>query len=351
MKLGRLVVLCLTMVVITISISYATVVKAEEQEDEQQQIDVKEIKTSVKELLNEQLENVKNGEKELKTAQKKLDKAEKYMENITFTKAEKAKANSKETKKIIKEIKPLLKDVRKISDLTTFEEVNELLKLLKNEEEQVFYEQKKAKNQELKVRFKKLSKQLQKEEKRLEKISEKQKGFEEMRKKLKEKLNRINSSYNMSMSNRIGFTREELEYLLYNSKLVNEAKNYYGSSIRSKKRLEMIKALSQFIESASKTYKLNEPGYIGIMALETGRFTSRNCILKNNFGGLRGKSGYMSFSSKEEGITRTAYTIRRNMRRGNTLKSINRSYCPGNYGWTKMALSFVREIKSLKKYL
>ena len=152
---------------------------------------------------------------------------------------------------------------------------------------------------------------------------------------IKTKLAGHNPSKTMDMSIPIGFTEEEFTYLLVNARRSN------GKLIIPD--AELAKALAKGITEVASEKPINELFSLSIMSLETGWF--KHFANTNNFGGLKGSKGWLSFSTQEEGIIKTAECQHKNLKGNNTAREVGASYAPpsdGNSRWVGDVLSIMK---------
>lgn len=165
-------------------------------------------------------------------------------------------------------------------------------------------------------------------------LIEQYEAFENMKVTLQATLNTMQISGDMDMSKPIGFTAEQLQYLL----------EQYGL-IRNQ---QVLNTLPTMIVETVKEYPLNELFCVGVMCLETGYFQSALANNKHNYGGLLTSKGYQSFETMEEGMQETIKCIHRNLKGNNTIYEVNVTYCPpktqGDYEWSRLILNIMRKI-------
>ena len=275
-----------------------------------------------------------SSKKKLNSAQAQLKKTEGYTSSIYSKSVKSGKNLLKKSKTTIKNAKTYLTAVKGYLNTytTVYKNYNTLIKKYKNNKDFYTKSTKILKNEcyqnysTVKATYQKIVKQYNSDKASVT-------NFESFLKTLKNKLGKVSTN----MSSVVGFTTKELKYLLSNTAVV-----------KGSKKSQIISALSKYLPQSCKKYKVNEIGAISIMAYETGRFTSPLCIYSNNFGGLMGSHGFMSFSSMESGITNMVKCVRGNMGRGSSLYAINTTYCPGYYGWTTNVELFIKEIKNFK---
>lgn len=81
-----------------------------------------------------------------------------------------------------------------------------------------------------------------------------------------------------------------------------------------------------------------------IMAHESGWGKSALARRKNNFGGLKGPNGWMSFKTKEAGIDYMVQLMSRKYR-GKSLVAMQRTYGGGTAGWASKVAVIKKGIK------
>jgi len=168
------------------------------------------------------------------------------------------------------------------------------------------------------------------------------KEYQEMIQAIHEKSS-IEISSQTDMSKPVGFTKEELQYLLQN------VKNSQGDFVIEDRSFaeELAKAIAQGVEE----YPVNEFCVLGIMSFETGYFTSWLAENHYNYGGLLKSDGTgFKFESVEEGVIATVKCIHSNLKGNNTIYDINKSYCSpidgDEFGWAKNVLIILKTYTS-----
>ena len=166
-------------------------------------------------------------------------------------------------------------------------------------------------------------------------ISKEIQSFTKMLKDLEKSLEEFNVTEDSDMSEVIGFSSKELEYLLQNSDIISNQ--------------SLIDSLIDTIPEASEKYQVNEIGALGVMRHETGDFQSSLCVDYNNYGGIMNANGDGRwFASKEAGIEKTVWCIHYNMKNGKSLYDINTTYCDydvdGKYAWSSKVYLHEKEI-------
>lgn len=147
-------------------------------------------------------------------------------------------------------------------------------------------------------------------------IIEEYEHIEAVRQALLEKLNSFLISENTDMSKPIGFTEEELHYLLESIGFVRE------------RNPEIIDVLPSVMVETVKEYPVNELFSIAVMSFETGYFRSYLAMEKFNYGGLLGADGKgLTYASMEEGLAVAIQCLYKNLKGSNTIFEINETYC------------------------
>ena len=282
------------------------------------------------ELVNQSRKEIKSiikgGTKNLNKANRKLKKAQKYTSGLTQKTASEAKKSSKKAKALLKQASSLLKKVKK--SLSSAEKKISQPFLLKS---QMDNPSSLSENM-----IKELNNSYKNSKKQYNKISKKRKNFDTLSKRLKKKLKEFNISSETNLSEVMGFSKTELQYLFSNIPEVIKNEN-------------VRKILANNLPKYSKKYKVNELGVLAIMAVETGRFTSSLCTNYYNFGGLRDYEGnYLHYSTISSGIEAMVKYVRDNMNNGPSILEINTTYCPGNFSWTEHVVFFLKEIKAVQ---
>ena len=135
-----------------------------------------------------------------------------------------------------------------------------------------------------------------------------------------EKLETLEVSKNMDISQVMGFTAEELELILLNGR------DTQGNILVTD--YELARELAESIVEAVKLYPVNEMCVISIMSFETGHFTSSAVVKHNNYAGDKFNGQIMHFETDAEGISKGVMYIYDNMiATGPTIRDINMRYC------------------------
>lgn len=129
---------------------------------------------------------------------------------------------------------------------------------------------------------------------------------------------------------------------------VRTPSNISVEKLDSKFKGSKLEGTGKYFIAAQKKYGVNAVFLAAVAMHESANGTSRLARTKNNFFGLRGKRGMMSFKSPEECIMYTAELISR--KRGNyfgkgryTIKSIGKKYASSKY-WA------ARVVKHMKRF-
>lgn len=180
-------------------------------------------------------------------------------------------------------------------------------------------------------------------------IIEEYERTEKAKQTLLEKINSLVISQNIDMSKPIGFTEEELRYLLERIGLVQQ------------RNPEIIDVLPRVMVEAIKDYPVNELFSIAVMSLETGYFRSDLAVKNFNYGGMMGTHGKaLTFDNMEEGLIAAIRCLYRNLKGSNTIFEVNQSYCSptdlngdgkieGNaerYQWSYQVMSIMTRYKN-----
>ncbi len=138
-------------------------------------------------------------------------------------------------------------------------------------------------------------------------------SFEVMLVDLNEKLKKSVSTDNMAKT--IGFSEEQLRYLLRNWGQIDDP--------------QILATLPRIMESVVDDYEVNEIASIAVMSLESGYFNSGLAVYSNNYGGLMARSGRaMSFETVSSGLEKAIKVFHSNMKgEYSTLEGINSTYC------------------------
>lgn len=146
-----------------------------------------------------------------------------------------------------------------------------------------------------------------------------------------EKLETLEVSKDMDISQVMGFTAEELEQILLNGC------DTQGNTLVTD--CELARELAESIVEAVKLYPVNEMCVISIMSFETGHFTAPAVVNHNNYAGDKFNGKIMHFETDAEGISKGVMYIYDNMiATGPTIRDINMRYCeidPPQEGETK----------------
>ena len=158
---------------------------------------------------------------------------------------------------------------------------------------------------------------------------------QDIEKSLQDKLSSIYIYDGMDMSQPIGFTSEELRYLLNNSGLISNE--------------EVLSKLPEILVNTIEQYPVNELFSLSVMSLESGYFTSELAQNKNNFGGMLNSDGSgIYFDTVDEGLQKAIMCVHFNLKGSNTIYEIQDTYCPpdadGNngYEWSSLVLSIMQ---------
>ena len=102
----------------------------------------------------------------------------------------------------------------------------------------------------------------------------------------------------------------------------------------------------EMIYQATKDTVIDPYLAIAISRLETGHYTSNAFVNGNNFGGMTGSDGVMSFSSLSDGLDRYVTMLEwyydNNM---DTPSKMQSTYCPPNEDWDNIVSSIYSELK------
>lgn len=244
-------------------------------------------------ILDEKVKDIVGEIKKADILEQKLIEVDNLVSNLKKLNVKEANKKSKEAKKILQEMNPQIQDC-------TFNE------------------------SELKKAY--------------DKVQSKLDEYETMLRSLRKKINEVKATTTADMSKPIGFTTQELRYILQNSGLIEEE--------------EVIETLSEVITSEVKRYPVNELLVISVMSLESQYFTSSMARNHNNFSGMLKKGGKpLHFSSMREGMKRGVKCLYKNLKGKNTIYDINKTYCEPvegeKYGWSKLVLKIMKRYKSI----
>ena len=98
------------------------------------------------------------------------------------------------------------------------------------------------------------------------------------------------------------------------------------------------------IEQAAYELDVSAPLAVAVSRLETGNFTSDAFQRANNFGGLTGSEGLMSFESEEAGLEAYIRCLAWYHSQGMTTpEKMNSVYCPDNLSWAAQVEEIMEE--------
>lgn len=141
----------------------------------------------------------------------------------------------------------------------------------------------------------------------------------EMLESIQAKLGIFSINKEMEMRERIGFTVNEVKYILTHLQVPKRNEMLVEDDSRAEKM-----ALSMIV--AMREHEVNELVVISIMIHETGWMRGNpEAIANNNFGGLKKHGELLSYASVETGIDKYVLTISNNLGEG-FLETAN-SYC------------------------
>ncbi len=158
-------------------------------------------------------------------------------------------------------------------------------------------------------------------------------SFEQMKVSLRAKLQSANISYSTDMSKPIGFSEEELKYLLEHCGMIKDP--------------NIINTLPRVMVETVKNKNVNELFAISVMSFESGFFKSALARNKCNYGGMRGQGGWMSFTSMEEGLASAISCVHGNLKGNNTVEDVNSTYC-GSSEWSENVLDIMESYRATK---
>ncbi len=173
--------------------------------------------------------------------------------------------------------------------------------------------------------------------------------MEEVKFALLQKINSLAISQNLDMSKPVGFTEEEIRYLLESIGIVR------------KRNPEIIDILPRVMIETMEEYPVNELFSIAVMSLETGYFRSNLAVKNFNYGGMMGANGKgLKFDNMEEGLIAAIKCLHKNLKGDNTIFEVNQSYCSpsdlngdgeivGNeelYHWSYQVMSIMNRYKN-----
>lgn len=160
--------------------------------------------------------------------------------------------------------------------------------------------------------------QIEKDESRLcefRDIIERYENREEVKQSLLQKINDLEAFRNSDMGKPIGFTEEELRYLLRSVGIVQQ------------RNPEIIDILPRVMVETVKEYPVNELFSIAVMSFETGYFKSKLAIKNFNYGGMMGSEKALTFDNMKDGLKAAIRCVHQNLKGSNTIFEVNRSYC------------------------
>lgn len=99
-----------------------------------------------------------------------------------------------------------------------------------------------------------------------------------------------------------------------------------------------------YVNARCKAKNVDAKLVAAIMAQESGWGKSALARRKNNFGGLKGKGGWMSFKTREAGIDYLVDLIARKYR-GQSLVAMQRTYGGGTSGWASRVAAIKKGIR------
>lgn len=161
-----------------------------------------------------------------------------------------------------------------------------------------------------------------------------------------QKIHSIQISEKMDVSEPLGLTVGEIEYLLNNTKRKN------GELFIEDKKL--VEEIALVITSTVEKYPVNEIFVLSVMAFETGHFSSNYVVNYNNFAGMLINGKPLKFDSREEGLEAAVMCLYKNLKGSNTVHEVNLTYCEpigdNIYGWSENVLSIMHTyVSGIKK--
>lgn len=101
----------------------------------------------------------------------------------------------------------------------------------------------------------------------------------------------------------------------------------------------------EMIYQATKDTVVDPYLAIAISRLETGNYTSDAFLNDNNFGGMTGSDGVMSFPSKSNGLDRYVIMLEWYYEMGmNTPQKMQPTYCPPNDDWDDIVIKIYNKL-------
>lgn len=164
--------------------------------------------------------------------------------------------------------------------------------------------------------------------------------YDAMMESIFKKMDNMQVSTHMDLSKTLGFTEEELTYLLLNLKRPD------GKVITDDKDLAI--CIAEGIVSTTKDNPVNELFVLSVMSYESYYFENEGARKANNFSGMMDGGRLLQCENVINGAQKSVECIYNNMKRGNTACDINESYCKplNDYQWAKKVISIMSTYQS-----
>ncbi len=164
--------------------------------------------------------------------------------------------------------------------------------------------------------------------------------YDTMMKSIFKKMDNMQISTHMDLSETVGFTEEELTYLLLNLKRPD------GKVVTDDKDLAI--CIAEGIVSTTKDNPVNELFVLSVMSYESYYFENEGARTANNFSGMMDGGKLLQYENVTEGAKKAVECIYNNMQRGTTAYDINESYCKplNDYKWAKTVISIMSTYQS-----
>ncbi len=162
-------------------------------------------------------------------------------------------------------------------------------------------------------------------------------SYDAMIESIFEKIDAMEVSTYMDMSEAIYFTKEELEYLILNLKRPD------GKVITEDKQLAA--SIAQGIVNKVEEKPVNELFVLAVMSYESYYFENERARETNNFSGMMSSSGrLLECETTLIGAEKSVECLYKNMKKGTTIYDINKSYAKplNEYKWAKKVIAIMR---------